>query len=476
MLSKKPARPPRATLVLAQAPLRLSAEALFRHGVVSQVLGRVLGGEPLRAVVRDVASHTHPWVDGSCRKPSLRTVYRWLAAFETGGVGALEPAARERTATSDVLSDKLVDFLRAEKGEDARASVPELVRRAREVGIVADDERISRVSVWRACQRMGLPLGQRSSKKDRDTRRFAYPSRMMMVLCDGKYFRASALRLRRLALFYLDDATRRALGVVVGTDGESSELFLRGFYELVRSCGRCDVLYLDRGPGFISDDTRAVVATLGIHLVLGTAGYPEGHGKIEKFNQTAWGAVLRGLCRPEVDADPRSLELRLRHFLFEQYNVRPHEALDAKSPQERWDADARELRFPDSDAELREKFVVTETRRVSLDHVVSVDSVDYEVPRGHAGTLIAVHRHVLDPTLSILHQGRMVRLHPVDLAANATARRGKPGDPQDDDTAAAPRTAAMRAFDRTYGPVVSRDGGCLDPVRDNDDNDRHKED
>jgi putative transposase len=468
MSSKKSPATPSAALPIPKAPLSLSAEALFRHGVVSQVVGRVLGGELRDTVVRDVASRSH----GADKTRSPRTIYRWLLAFATGGVAALEPAAREKTATSEVLSERFVEFLRAEKRDDARASVPELIRRAREDGVLTADEHVDRVSVWRACQRMGLPQGQRSTKKERDSRRFAYPHRMMMMLCDGKYFRAGAGRVRRLALFYIDDATRYALAVVVGTDGESTELFLRGLYELLRRVGFVDVLFLDNGPGFISDDTHAVVAALGMHLVLGTAGYPEGHGKIEKFHQVAWTGVLRGLCRPEIDPDPRALELRLRHFLFEQYNCRPHEALDGDSPQQRWDADTRELRLPASDAALREKFVVTETRKVSFDHVVSVDGTDYEVPRGHGGTRIAVRRHVLEGSLSILHQSRLVRLHPVDLAANAAARRGKPSADQDDEQAPAPRTAAMRAFDREYGPVVSRDGGFIAPIRDHDHHDQ----
>jgi putative transposase len=472
MPSTKPPDAPSITFTLPKAPLCLSAEALFRHGVVSQVLGRVLGGELQDAVIVDVASRSHRAANGSKRSTSRRTVYRWLSAFATGGVAALEPAPRARTATSEVLSEPFVEFLRAEKDEDPHASVPEIIRRAREEGVLAEDEQIDRVSVWRACQRMGLPLGQRSTKKDRDSRRFAYPHRMLMVLCDGKYFRAGIGRVRRIALFFIDDATRYVMAVVVGTDGESTELFLRGLYELLRSVGLLDVLFLDNGPGFISDDTHAVVAALGIHLVLGTAGYPEGHGKIEKFHQTAWAGVLRGLCRPEIDPSPRVLELRLRHFLFEQYNRRPHEALDGQTPQQRWDADPRRLRMPESDADLREKFVVTETRKVSHDHIVSVGGVDYEVPRGHGGTRLSVRRHVLEGTLSVLHQERFVRLHPVDLAANATARRGKPGADHDEAQTPAPRTAAMRAFDRSFGPVVSPDGGFLAPVRDDDHHDQ----
>jgi len=46
-----------------------------------------------------------------------------------------------------------------------------------------------------------------------------------MVLADGKHFRAGAKRLRRVALFFLDDSTRYGLEVVVGT-AESAPLFL----------------------------------------------------------------------------------------------------------------------------------------------------------------------------------------------------------------------------------------------------------
>jgi putative transposase len=465
--------------MLPKAPLSLSVEALLRHGVISQVLGRELRGEPRDAVIRDVAAHPQPGPDGAPWLTSRRTIYRWLSAFEVGGLAGLEPAARDKTATSEVLSEAFVAFLRVEKGADARAGIPELIRRARADGVLDEDEHVDRVSVWRACQRMGLPLGQRSTKKDRDSRRFAYPHRMMMMLCDGKYFRAGIGRVRRIALFYIDDATRCVLAVVVGTDGESSELFLRGLYELLRRVGYTDVVFLDNGPGFISDDTHAVVAGQGMHLVLGTAGYPEGHGKVEKFHQAAWSGILRGLCRPEVDPSPSSLELRLRHFAFEQYNKRPHEALGGQTPQERWDADPRALRMPESDAALREKFVITETRTVSTDHIVSMAGVHYEVPRGHGGTRIAVLRNVLEGSLSIRHEGRIVRLHPVDLAANAVARRGKPGaeDDADEDRARAPapRTAAMRVFDRSFGPVVSPDGGFIEPVRDDDPHDEEED-
>jgi len=280
-----------------------------------------------------------------------------------------------------------------------------------------------------------------------------------MMLADGKHFRAGVRRAKRVAVFFLDDATRFGLGVVVGT-AESAELFLRGLHRVLRRFGFMDIVFLDRGAGFKADDTAAACRRLDIHLVLGTAAYPEGHGKIEKFNQTAQSQVLRGLPgAADVDADCGALELRLSHFLDHRYNQQPHEALDGQTPLARFEADTRALRFPADDAELTDRFVVTETRKVSADNVVSYDGIAYEVPRGHAGTDVTVWRHLLSGALSVVHDGRLVALAPVDLAKNAISRRATPSSPAPDDDERAPQTAAQLAFARDFAPVVGPDGG-----------------
>ena len=102
-----------------------------------------------------------------------------------------------------------------------------------------------------------------------------------------------------------------------------------------------------------------------------------------------------------------------------------HESLKKQTPKERWNADERPLRFPESVDDLRDKFVVTETRKVSPDHIISYKSEMYEVPRGLAGEWIDVQRRVLTGALLILHDGTLKRLHPVDLAANAMTQRAR---------------------------------------------------
>lgn len=442
-----------------------SPMALFRFSVVSLALAWLLRGEVRARAVEATAAEEHatPW--GEVRRVSPRTVYRWLAAYEQHGLDGLEPPPRTRTDSSVVLPEAFVAFLREEKQRDPRASSPELIRRAREIGILTPQAPVDRTTVWRACRRMGLPTRRRPHKREADTRRFAFPHRMMMVLADGKHFRAGAARLKRVALVFLDDCTRYGLHAIVGTR-ECTELFLRGLYQLLRKVGFFDVIYLDRGPGFISNDTAAVIAHLPhAHLIHGKARYPEGHGKVERFNQTAWWSMLRSLDRaPEVDADCGALTLRLQHFLDRQYNVRPHESLGLDTPRQRWLADPRSLRFPTDEHDLRQHFVVAETRQVSADHVIRHGGLQYEAPRGLARSEIVVHRHVLDGHLEVAHRGRMVRLHPVDLAANASARRAMAHDepPASDD--APPKTAATLAFERDFGSIVSPDGGFTDPT------------
>ena len=443
-----------------------SSEALLRYSVLAQVEALILGGERASAAVVHVAGRQHAQVDGRPVRISVRTIQRWRAAYAKGGLAALEPKDRRRTETSQALSEALVDFLRAEKARDPQASIPELLRRARARGIVADEESVDRTTLWRACRRMGLATRVRPSKREGDTRRWRYPHRMQCVLADGKHFRAGGTRARRVALFFLDDATRYALDVIVGPS-ESTRLFLRGLYELVRQHGVPDLLYLDHGPGFIADDTLAVVeGGLGAWLIHGRTRYPAGRGAIERFHRTAQDQILRALDgAADVDADSGALTLRLRHYL-QRYNDMPHETLGGDTPRQRWEK-GRALRFPDDEADLYRRFVVRQPRKVSTDHVIQMDGRLWEAPRGLGQRWVEVVRHVLDGRLWVLHQGRMIELAQLDEHANATDRRAATADGPEP-YEGIPTTAAHLAYDQDFLPLVDPEGGFTEQDEEED--------
>ena len=434
-----------------------STEALFRFFVVSKVLARMRGGESRADAVRMAAADSHYFFDGSTRRLSERSIQRWFAAYDVSGMSGLEPKARQHELLA--LSKEFRDFLEGENRADPSASIPELIRRAKAQGIIQPDEAVHRSTVYRACKRLGLRIARGKKAKHRDSRRFAYAHRMDLVHCDGKHFRAGEERARRVALFLIDDATRYVLHCVVGTS-ETQELFQRGVYECITKHGFMDACYVDHGPGFIAEDSLAVFANLSIPLIHGEVGYKEGRGKVERFNRTAKADVLRNLDgRPDVDASCRALELRLQHYIENEYAHRPHESLEGETPWQRFQRDSKPLRFPESHDALRRKFEIWIERRVSTDHIVSVSSVRYEVPKGHAGRIVLLRRRLLDGTIGFLHGSEVIDLHPVDTIANARAPRARAGQEDESTQAMPPKSAADLAFDRDFGPVVGDDGG-----------------
>lgn len=440
----------------------LSPTALFRYSVVSQVLAQKQGGSTEAVAVRAVAADLHVDLTGKPRRVSMRTLQRWMAKWRQGGLVGLEPKPRERIATSKALPPNLVEFIQEQKSADPRASIPELLRRAKVSGVVDAELPIDRVTAWRLVRRLGLPTRVRGTKREGDARRWRYPHRMQCVLCDGKHFRAGPSRAKRVALFFLDNATRLGLNVIVGT-AESTDLFLTGLYQVARKYGLMDGVYVDHGSGFRSNDTVAVItAELGAWLIHGQVGYPEGRGAIERFNRTAQADVLRGLDGAlNVDPDCQALTLRLQHYLHNQYNRSPHASLDGRSPLSCWEQ-GRPLRWPDSDADLRARFVVHEQRLVSADHVIQHGGKKWEAPRGLARKHVEVIRHVLDGHLSVVHRGSLIRLHEVDVHDNATDRRGYANDHLPLADEGVPTTAAAIAFDKDFGSMLGPDGGFAD--------------
>ena len=85
-----------------------SPEALFRYTVLSQVIARELGGEPRAKAITAVAAQDHPTLQGTLRQVSARSLYRWLAAFETHGFDGLMRKARSPLGGSRVLDPGLM--------------------------------------------------------------------------------------------------------------------------------------------------------------------------------------------------------------------------------------------------------------------------------------------------------------------------------------------------------------------------------
>jgi hypothetical protein len=139
------------------------------------------------------------------------------------------------------------------------------------------------------------------------------------------------------------------------------------------------------------------------------------------------------------------------------------------TPWERWSRDPRPLQHLSED-ELSRAFIAYLERTVTNDRLVPIEGVLYELPRdaGRGGQKVLIAHRLIEGTYHVVLGERLVRLHPVDLAANARSPRAQPAST--DETKAPPtKTAADLDFERDLGAVLDQDGGALPPSHAPDD-------
>ncbi len=427
--------------------------ALVRYLVVAQVCAEIAAGATKTAAVQEVAGRIHLDLHQRARRFGERTLWRWLTEWEASGLAGL--ARPPRSASTSSLPAAFLELVDHVKKTWPETSVPEVIRIARARGVIAEDDILDRTTVWRHCRRQGLSTKRRNAAKRDRQRPWRFEHRMLCVLADGKHFRAGATRAKRVAIIFLDNATRFVLGAVVGTS-ESAALALSGLRKVIRRWGLMSCLYVDLG--FDNDDMAQACAALKIAFILGTKKYPEGRGALERLNRTVNEQLLCGWPgNPAVDPQPDALERRIEHWASEQYNHTPHEALGLNTPADRFHADSRPLVVPASQTVVDEAFVTSFSRRVTNHNCVSVDGVLWELPLGHRREKLEVFRNMISGQLSVLHNGVRTTLKPVDLVSNAYDKgpRQTTAEPTDE----APRpTAADSAWDRDHPPMTDDDG------------------
>jgi transposase InsO family protein len=144
-------------------------------------------------------------------------------------------------------------------------------------------------------------------------------------------------------LSLLDDHSRYAVGLFALSE-RSAKAVWRCLVQTFERHGMPDAMLMDHGAPWWSTTnghglTRVTVGLIkqGIGLHFSAVGHPQTQGKVERFHRTLSHALKRdGLPRRHGEWPPR-----LRSFLAEYNEIRPHEALGMLPPVSRWRASRR---------------------------------------------------------------------------------------------------------------------------------------
>ena len=430
--------------------------ALFRYGVIAELLALPAGSPERRQAMRDKARLR--WsIPGSRRtRVAVETMRDWLAAYERNGFDGLMPKPRGDLGRARRLPPEAAELLIRIKESQRRLTVRQVIAKARESGRVPDGTTLAESTVHRLLQREGLSGRDGPPGAPQDHRRFAFQRANELWTSDALHgppcgSDPSDRRKRRKACLhsFLDDATRLVPHGAFSFS-ENTDAFLPVFKQALLKRGIPTRLYVDNGSPYRSRQLAVICATLGIQLIHSRPYRPQGRGKIERFFRTVRMQFLP-LLGDDDTASLDALNARWAAWCESEYHLSPHRGLDGETPIDAWTRTAAGVRPVGPDTDLDTLFRYRLKRRVGKDRTVSLRGALYEVDAALVGENVVLLHDPADPPerpVPVLHDGRPAgQASLLDAYANTRVKRARPSDRADETERPEPAPAPLQLRD-----------------------------
>ena len=229
------------------------AVALFRYGLIADVLRVPLGSREIRRALNEKAQRTYV-IPGTRRtRVAVETMRDWLSLYRTGGFEALYPKTRADRGQPRRLPPEVAELLVALKTEQPALSVKALIGAARERGV---DHPLAPSTVHRLLAREGLLDSRPGEPVATDRRRFAYRDAGELWMSDvmhGPKVRDGRRRRKSFLIAFIDDATR-VLPFAAFAYAENTTAFLPVFKQAIARRGLPMRLFVEYVSWHIFDD------------------------------------------------------------------------------------------------------------------------------------------------------------------------------------------------------------------------------
>ena len=357
-------------------PNKRKAVALMKYSAIAPLIaGTQADYESLRAYYRDVSARGVRGPDGQLRHYSPGTIQKWHLAYKNNGFDALLPTGRSDCGVSRKIDAALEEEIRYLKHTYPRLSAAEIYRQLRDKGSIRHGQ-LSESTVLRFVNQM--MLSERLTN-NQDMRRYERPH-INEVWCGdssvGPYLKtADGKKHRVYVIALIDDASR----FITGTDVFFNDTFVNLMSVMksaVSKYGRPARFSFDNGSAYRNHQMELLAARIGSTLSYCHPYTPTQKAKIER-----WFRTMKDQWMASLDmGDFHSLdELRgSLHAFVRQYNQSPHSSLSGNSPRDRFFSEPELIRrLPEETVD--HSFLLEIERRVSVDCVVVIDQVEYEV-------------------------------------------------------------------------------------------------
>ncbi len=368
--------------------------ALFRYGLIAQILHDPPAAGQQEALLRAIAAKTYR-IPGSMRsRVSVTSLRRYLKAYQAGGFDALRPQPRSDTGVPRAFAPKVLSRAIALREEQPRRTTQSLVDILQHDPAVQLDSPLCVHTLTTHLRREGktrrllAQAGRVYRRFERDHVNSLWQGDAMVGcwLPDP----AQPGKKRRAHLFcFLDDHSRLVPHAQWFFE-EALPRMERVLKVAILRRGLPRTIYVDNGQIYSATQFGIACATLAIHRIQGAPYSPEGRGKQERFFET-----LQAQFLPEVETSDITTLSELNESLWAWlecvYHQREHTET-GETPLARYTAGLDQVRSVDPET-LRTAFLWREQRKVRRDATLALQGNTYQVDPHLAGRTVGVHSH-----------------------------------------------------------------------------------
>ena len=395
--------------------------ALFRYRVICDLISGIYSCGSKSEYFRTKSEVQ--WIDNNGRSVeiSVPTIERWYYTYKKYGFDGLMPRDRSDSGRSRKLDGEILEIIKhyVEKHPrmPATAIFDELISNHY---ITYDDVSLSTFTRYVTKIKNNKGVINHSEMK-----RYEAEHINDIWCCDTTYsfkLTVNGEKKRMYIIAIIDDASRMIVGIDVFFN-DNYVNFMRVLKNAVKKYGKPKILNLDNGAPYKNKQIELLGARLGITLYHNKPYYGPGKAKIERWFKTMkdhFMASFHLTTKTTID----EFKSELLNYV-NKYNNMVHSSINM-TPTERFFDKGDEIKRIDDDT-IEKSFLLEIERKVSIDCVIPIDNIEFEVPQKYSGKRIKIRYSDDYKTCYVVNSDNILeKVELLDKVANSKMKRKQP--------------------------------------------------
>lgn len=352
-------------------------KALMKYSAIAPLItGNVNQYESKEAFFRSASEQEFTYDGVTYKKYSAGTIKRWYLEYVNKGFDELKTKQRSDINVSRKLSTDAIEYIHYQVENYPRKPSTIIYQELITEAIVGPKD-TSLATVNREVKRKRQLMKKPNQDIDKVMARYEREN-INEVWCGDSSFGPNVTvngeKRKTHIIAFIDDCSRFIVGIDIYLNDNTINL-INTMKQAVKRHGVPKMFNFDNGSNYKSIDTQETIANIHSSVHYCHPYSPVQKAKIERFFGT-----MKKQWMSKYNQSSVSLEQVKDDLLsyVEQYNNTVHSSLNGKTPNQRFFDQADLIKYLDTN-EFNEAFMVRFERQASIDRVVTINSIEYEL-------------------------------------------------------------------------------------------------